>query len=287
MVLTEFLTGIADAIREKKGTTDPINAQNFASEIAAISSGGGGRKTTTGTVTFTEAAVQQTITHNLGSVPSCFILYPKDLSVIPTSGTEEAKGTAWKFAYVNNTAGGIAVGVTYQGNTNTGNLLYVVDTDNAVAAPSATETTVTTGASGSGYKFPADVEFEWIAIEDSTEGTSETLHTSGTVTLSSGYNAVTIAHGLSKAPKLFTCFLDGYESKLSGSGCGFTYTEKVATYYRNSDFSNPSVGAVHVTVPNSITPASGAISVDDTNVYITAPTTQWQAGDYKWEAHTW
>lgn len=40
--LNSFLTGIADAIRSKKGTTDKINAQNFASEIESISGGGGG-----------------------------------------------------------------------------------------------------------------------------------------------------------------------------------------------------------------------------------------------------
>lgn len=41
MALKTYLTGIADAIRTKKGTTDPINAQNFASEIESIESGGG------------------------------------------------------------------------------------------------------------------------------------------------------------------------------------------------------------------------------------------------------
>lgn len=41
MALKTYLTGIADAIREKKGTTDPINAQDFASEISSISTGGG------------------------------------------------------------------------------------------------------------------------------------------------------------------------------------------------------------------------------------------------------
>lgn len=35
--LNDFLTDIADAIRTKKGTEDPINAQNFASEISTIS----------------------------------------------------------------------------------------------------------------------------------------------------------------------------------------------------------------------------------------------------------
>ena len=35
--LTDFLTGVANAIRAKKGTSDLINPQNFDSEIASIS----------------------------------------------------------------------------------------------------------------------------------------------------------------------------------------------------------------------------------------------------------
>lgn len=38
--LKDFLTDVADAIREKKGTTDKINPQDFSSEIASIQSGG-------------------------------------------------------------------------------------------------------------------------------------------------------------------------------------------------------------------------------------------------------
>lgn len=40
--LTDFLTDVANAIREKKGTTDLINPQNFSDEIASIETGGGG-----------------------------------------------------------------------------------------------------------------------------------------------------------------------------------------------------------------------------------------------------
>lgn len=40
--LNSFLKGIADAIRSKKGTTDKINASDFASEIAGITGGSGG-----------------------------------------------------------------------------------------------------------------------------------------------------------------------------------------------------------------------------------------------------
>lgn len=38
--LTDFLTDLADAIRTKKGTTEPINPQDFSAEIASIQSGG-------------------------------------------------------------------------------------------------------------------------------------------------------------------------------------------------------------------------------------------------------
>ena len=40
-VQEEKLKAIADAIREKKGTTAPIKASDFASEILSIESGGG------------------------------------------------------------------------------------------------------------------------------------------------------------------------------------------------------------------------------------------------------
>lgn len=37
--IVELLTDVADAIREKKGSTEPINAQNFAEEIRSIETG--------------------------------------------------------------------------------------------------------------------------------------------------------------------------------------------------------------------------------------------------------
>ena len=43
--LKDFLTDVANAIREKKGTTDLINPQDFSAEIASIKSGGGGGAT--------------------------------------------------------------------------------------------------------------------------------------------------------------------------------------------------------------------------------------------------
>lgn len=40
--LHDFLVDIADAVREKKGTTEKINPQNFSDEIRSIEGGGGG-----------------------------------------------------------------------------------------------------------------------------------------------------------------------------------------------------------------------------------------------------
>lgn len=40
--IQNFLTDVADAIREKKGTTDAINPQDFSSEISSLEVGGGG-----------------------------------------------------------------------------------------------------------------------------------------------------------------------------------------------------------------------------------------------------
>ena len=47
--LIELLTNIANAIRSKKGTTEPINAQDFATEIESIEVGGGSNEIWTGT----------------------------------------------------------------------------------------------------------------------------------------------------------------------------------------------------------------------------------------------
>lgn len=40
MTLKEFLKSVADAIREKKGSTATIPAENFSAEILALSGGG-------------------------------------------------------------------------------------------------------------------------------------------------------------------------------------------------------------------------------------------------------
>ena len=41
LIQESTLTDIANAIREKKGTTDALDPANFATEISSIASGGG------------------------------------------------------------------------------------------------------------------------------------------------------------------------------------------------------------------------------------------------------
>ena len=53
MVLTDFLTQVADSIRSKDGTTEPILASGFPQRILGISSGGVELPTSVKTGTFT------------------------------------------------------------------------------------------------------------------------------------------------------------------------------------------------------------------------------------------
>lgn len=152
---------IKNAIEEKGQDLTNVRFTEFAEKITAIS---GGRKFTTGTVTFAITETQNTVTHNLGVVPSCVILYPKNLSFIPENNSPDAKGTAWEFIYIKYDKGNIDAGFTYQGNTNTGALTWQPITI-VQLKPSATETSFTTSASNQNYKFVAGIEFEWIAIE--------------------------------------------------------------------------------------------------------------------------
>lgn len=83
MALKEYLSGIADAIREKKGTTDAINAQDFESEIKAIQGGGeSGITHTNGTQTIAVGKHTITIAHGLGKKPKFAVCFAKDYATI-------------------------------------------------------------------------------------------------------------------------------------------------------------------------------------------------------------
>lgn len=79
MALTDFLTQIADSIRSKDGTTEPIVAKDFPQRILDIPSGGNGLPSNikTGTFTVAEDTVETiTIPHGLGATPTMFFIFP-------------------------------------------------------------------------------------------------------------------------------------------------------------------------------------------------------------------
>lgn len=84
--LRPFLATIANAIRTKKGTTESINAQNFADEIESIESGSGGLVGYTGTVKWQP--------YHIGDYVSCIVQIVKpDLSVETIKYTAEEEAT--------------------------------------------------------------------------------------------------------------------------------------------------------------------------------------------------
>lgn len=115
-------------------------------------------------------------------------------------------------------------------------------------------------------------------------------HTTGSLTFSRSNAARTFPHGLSKAPKLFVCFLNGYDEALTVRIVALVYTEQLATLHRFvRTASTFTIQLESATVPGNseITPELGAVTADENNVYVTATNSQWEAGDYTWEAYTW
>ena len=77
MALTDLLTQIADSIRSKDGTTEPIPAMDFPQRILNIPSGGA-VDFAFGTVTLTADTQTIEIEHGLGHKPTLFCLYAVD-----------------------------------------------------------------------------------------------------------------------------------------------------------------------------------------------------------------
>ena len=77
MALTDLLTQIADSIRSKDGTTEPIPAIDFPQRILDIPSGSA-VDFAFGTVTLTADTQTIEIEHGLGHKPTLFCLYAID-----------------------------------------------------------------------------------------------------------------------------------------------------------------------------------------------------------------
>ena len=95
MALTDFFTQIANAIRSKDGTTEPIVATDFPQRILDIPSGGGGgssdTKVATGTIILSEdrrivwsqyASQYMEIEHGLGVTPNFALMYDADYTTV-------------------------------------------------------------------------------------------------------------------------------------------------------------------------------------------------------------
>ena len=80
MSLTDLFTQIANSIRSKDGTTEPIVATDFPQRILDIPSGGGSGlpdSIKTGTYIVAEDTVETiTIPHGLGTTPTMFFIFP-------------------------------------------------------------------------------------------------------------------------------------------------------------------------------------------------------------------
>ena len=113
-------------------------------------------------------------------------------------------------------------------------------------------------------------------------------YTTGRVTYPYAYGGKEIPHGLSKAPKLFLLYMDGYNTALNTNICGALYTEIIAGIIRNSNEETVTIVFVPpYTVPGLPLPVNNAIIVDNEKVTIDNPNRRWTAGDYTWEACTW
>lgn len=121
--------------------------------------GGGGansQRIKKGSISFDTEQSTQTITHNLGCEPFLAILYPKNSEDLPISGSDAAKGKTWKFVYVKNENAEIAL--CFEGNSSSGAFKWY----QTALTPVITATTFTAAAYSNSYKFPANVEFEWL-----------------------------------------------------------------------------------------------------------------------------
>ena len=81
MALTDFLTQIADSIRSKDGTTEPIVATDFPQRILDIPSGTD-EKCAKGTFTLNESTNSLTIEHGISIIPELIVLITNTNSLI-------------------------------------------------------------------------------------------------------------------------------------------------------------------------------------------------------------
>ena len=143
--LDDFLKDIADAIREKKGTKEPINAQNFTSEIASISTGGGGASVTVSKSDVNFYDCDGTLLHSY--TKSAFLALSA-LPDLPTRDGLTCQGWNYTIAIAKNyvTANGkLDIGATYITDDGKTRLYIKIAAEGRMVVPLYFSQTVTNG----------------------------------------------------------------------------------------------------------------------------------------------
>ena len=154
MALTDFLKQIADSIRSKDGTTEPIVAKDFPQRILDIPSGGGSglpSNVKTGTFTVAEDTADTiTIPHGCGSTPITVFIYPDNpdyiIGKIPYSFLGGSNDIQYRIVTINTSA---------------------VSTKSGVFNIEIDDTNIVVSTSNTTYKFRAGSIYRWFAWEAS------------------------------------------------------------------------------------------------------------------------
>ena len=172
------LTAVADAIREKRGTSEGLTfPEGFVQAVAGIQAGGGG--IATGLVSPTEDIDRTTgilITHNLGKIPRVAIVYRETQLDLIRDDTVASGELAFGYS-INGTHSGV---VYKYGSSITSSLSLATMTTISYKVSHAPTTAVTTQvimdsndktavlvpcANNSGVKFISGNTYRWIMIE--------------------------------------------------------------------------------------------------------------------------
>lgn len=134
-----------------------------------------GKKFTTGTITFATPQNRPIITHNLGVVPTYFFMIVKDKTLNFTFNAEDRPPTGLYGAYIVKCFWGLKEYLTGENiQTNAGGYCLEWRNNNSTALTwsnnttqpfTINETIANLNYRVGGQTYPANIEFEWIAIE--------------------------------------------------------------------------------------------------------------------------
>ena len=151
MALTDFLTQIANSIRSKDGTTEPILASEFPQRILAISSGGLELPSSVKTGTFTvsqDSAEALVVPHGLTNFsPITCVIFPDNI--------EYAVGNI-PYAIL----GGFDVSAEKIVTTNSSKITYKYN----IASIAVDNENITITPSGTAYKIIAGIVYRWFIL---------------------------------------------------------------------------------------------------------------------------